>query len=304
MRARRVIVGLVLSGLWPLAGHADPLDIPELGVRIRDVPQGTAKPGVIPRGDGYTAIIRIGTATLNIARVEEPVAAGSDVKDANYRTAQQAAFNENFGPKVSSKATTISGHSAWTNASAVRYPDGFVRWGYVTYVIADQHLYRFVVLAVGGTTQPADLTAAGKVMYAVTFVPVDRSGNSALASGLLKMPPAHVNGEVDWYGGSAKRHHFEGVVGLEFSINNRGGVGDVRDLYATTYSELNKNALDMLQTTTFEVGPNWEPNGYDKLRFRWEVQFVLGNSTSCPGASSPPRVPDAQVMQVCARWVR
>jgi TonB family protein len=300
MSARWAGVGLVLASLWPLAACAEALDIPELGVRIPNLPPGTAKPEVYARVNGYSALLRIGTATLSIARVQEAVPAGSDVREASYRTAQEAAFYEDLGAKVHGEATSINGHAAWTNNSAVRSGDRPVSWSCVTYVIADQHLYRFTAAAWGGEKPPADYTAAVQAMSDATFVPVEVPSD-VTPSGLLAMPPPHWMG-IDYYPASAKRRGEEGVVGLEFGIDTKGHVRDVRKLYGTS-TELDNAAIDCLQHITLEVGPRWEAKGYDKLRFTSEVRFALAESGHC-GKPPPPRIPGAWEVHICGSRLR
>jgi hypothetical protein len=115
LSALLTVVGLTFTSVWPVTVCAETFDIPEVGVRLPNLPAGTSKPQVSAHVDGYSAGLHVGTATLSIARVEEPVPAGSDVADGSYRTAQQASFNEDLGPKVHSEATSVNDHPAWTN---------------------------------------------------------------------------------------------------------------------------------------------------------------------------------------------
>ena len=292
---------LALGGLSSLGAHAEGLDIPELGVHVASLPPGTALAESLARVDGYLAEIGLGSATLSIARVEEPVPLGSDVQNADYRVAQQRAFHEPVDKKTPGKSTGIDGHPAWTTARVRAGSMGNVNWFCSTYVIVDQHLYRFVVDANGGSTRPPDFDAAMQVMSDVRFIPINRpkpDETSPKPSGLLKMPAQHNKVWEDWYGTSAKLAGEQGVIGMEFSVDSKGHVRDVQQVYGKA-PELSQSAEAYIKNTAFDVGPNWVTNGYDKLRFAEEFQFVLiDKHASCPRAGSP-RTPGAAVVQIC-----
>ena len=128
MTRRWAIASLAFLVLCPLVVFAGPLEIPELGIRIANLPSGEIKPQVIRRVDGYEAILKLGAGTLTIARLDEPVSPGSSVGDAAYRAGQQADFNEDLGPQVYERASTLAGQDAWTRFSAIPadlgYPTG------------------------------------------------------------------------------------------------------------------------------------------------------------------------------------
>jgi hypothetical protein len=97
---KKIIALTALASMWPIASYASGFDIPEIGVHIVQVSNASAPPQVIRRLDGYEAILPIGVATLRIARVEDPVHSGSDIRDASFRTGQQAEFYERPDPKA------------------------------------------------------------------------------------------------------------------------------------------------------------------------------------------------------------
>jgi hypothetical protein len=92
-----MISSLAFAFLWPVASHADGVDIPELGVHIADAPSDSGTPQLLRRFDGYPARFPIGKATLTVARLEDAVPPDSDVRDANYRATLQREFNEDLG---------------------------------------------------------------------------------------------------------------------------------------------------------------------------------------------------------------
>ena len=305
MTPRLASASLAFVVLCPLAAFAEPLEIPELWIRIANLPSGEIKPQVIRRVDGYEAILQLGAGTLTIARLDEPVSAGSSVGDAAYRGSQQDDFNEDLGPQVYERASTLAGQDAWTRFSAYRRTSGIpqgsaddsVRYMCVTYAIVDQHLYRLVSNANGGVTKPPDFDAAVHAMSGVTFVAVDRSADSARAPvGLLKMPKWQPRLNTDWYPPVAQRRGEQGVVDLEFSIDGSGHVRDVRQTFAAS-DTLGKAARQLLQSSTYRVNSSWQVQGYQTLRFNLEFQFLLSGNSRCPHAL--PRVPGEEAVVVC-----
>jgi hypothetical protein len=170
----------------------------------------------------------------------------------------------------------------------------------VTYAIVDQHLYRFVADATGGDTRPPDFDAVVRAMSELTFGAIDRSAahSDTAPSGLLTMPAFHPPSNVDWYPPAAKRRGEQGIVGLEFSIDGKGHVQDVRRNYGDA-TDLATSAQGMLQSAVFRAGPGWEERGYEKLRFAIEFQFSIDEPGRHCRGNSPPRVPGAQVVAIC-----
>src|ERR1700683_4009843 len=150
MTRRWAIASVAFVVLRPLAALAEPLEIPQLGIRIANLPSGEIKAQVTRRVDGYEATLHLGTGVLTLARLDDPVPPGTSIGDAGYRKIQQADFHEDLGPDVFEQAATVAGHDAWTRFSAHRWtsvvPQGLaddsIRYTDVTYVIVDEHLYR------------------------------------------------------------------------------------------------------------------------------------------------------------------
>jgi TonB family protein len=287
----------------PVTSHYKKVEIPELGIHMSGLPDGVTLPLVMRRFDGYQANLRIGAATLTLARLEDPVPAVSDVRDAAYRAIQQVTLDEDLGPKAHGETTAINGHAAWTTVSARRTDNGTGVYTCVTYVVVDQHLYRFVADAMGGDTRPPDFEAAVRAMSELTFGAIDRSAvhDEVAPAGLLIMPKFHPDFNVDWYPPEAKRRGEEGIVGLEFSIDGKGHVQDVQRSYGEA-GDLATSAQTMLQRAAFRVGPGWEARDYEKLRFAMEFQFSIDEPSQgrhCHGSSTPRVIPGAEVVAIC-----
>jgi TonB family protein len=287
----------VLACALPLAAHAAELAIPELGIHFSDLPVGVASPKVKARVDGYTATLRMSTAMLRIDRMEETLPSGSDIRNASFRATQEAGFGEH--PFSKGQPTAVNGRDAWTTMSAIRSPEGSVRYSSSTYVVVDQHLYRFLASCWWkGDGPPPDFVEAVKTLSNVTFEPVDRSAtsNGGPPSGLVKMPYFFPSSK-DYYPDVAKRRGETGVVDLEFSIDGTGRARDVQEIYAATH-DLGASARLMLSETQFHLSPGWEDKGYQKLRFTFEVHYSLARrGARCE--ELPTRVPDAQLALIC-----
>jgi hypothetical protein len=285
----------------PVANYHKIIEIPELGIHMSGVPDAVAPPEVLRRLDGYQGTLHFGTATLTIARLDDPVLAGSEVTDAAYRRIQQVAFDEDLGPKAHGEATAIDGHAAWTTFSARRtgYDGTLGQYTCITYAIVDQHLYRFVTNATGGDTRPPDFDAAVRAMSELTFGAIDRSAahNDTPPFGLLTMPKFHPAVNVDWYPPTAKRRREEAIIGLEYRIDREGHPKDVHTTYGES-RELGASAQAMLQSATFRVGPSWEERGYQKLRFAMEVQFSI-DAPDRRCRFSATRVPGVELVTIC-----
>lgn len=93
---------------------------------------------------------------------------------------------------------------------------------------------------------------------------------------------------------SAKLRGVEGVVDLEYGIDDKGHVRDLRGTYSASQT-LQDAAQALLRSTTFQVKPNWEADDYQNLRFTAEVQFWLGR---CP-RNFPARTVGAEVITIC-----
>ena len=161
--------------IWPLASQASDFDIPELGIRLTDLPSGAAKPQVIERAGGYEATTGLGPAQLSIYREEDPVPAGSDVAQPNYRALLDAKFGKTVESKSEGAPTAVGGHSAWTVVDARESRSSHTGYACLTYVIVDGHLYRLLVTADASQGRPAEFDSLVRALSAVTFEEVRRA---------------------------------------------------------------------------------------------------------------------------------
>ena len=165
--------------VWPLAGHASEVDIPELGVRLTALPSAATQPQVTQLTQnpaGYNAMTRLGLATLNIYREDDPVPVGSDVADPRFRGLLDRRYHGSVESKTLGAPTSLGGHSAWTVVDARE--DGssdLTHYTCLTYVIVDQHLYRLGVTADGAPGRPPEFDAMVKALSGVTFELVRRA---------------------------------------------------------------------------------------------------------------------------------
>jgi len=172
------VLALASMLLLPLAGHANDIDIPELGVRLTALPSAATQPQVsqvAQQPAGYDAVTRLGLATLNIYREDDPVAPGSDVADPRFRALLDRRYR-GIESKTLGAPTSLGGHSAWTVVDA-REDSSSDRTHYtcLTYVIVDQHVYRLAVTADGAPGRPPEFDAMVRALSGVSFEVVQRA---------------------------------------------------------------------------------------------------------------------------------
>ena len=172
---RSSFVALAAVLVWPLAAGANDVDVPELGVRLGTLPSGVTQPQVTQRPAGYDAVMRLGLATLEIFREDDPAPSGSDVADPRYRAQLDRRYRSGVESKTLGAPTSLGGHSAWTVVDA-REDSSSDKTHYtcLSYVIVDQHLYRLAVTADGSPGRPPEFDALVKALSGVSFEQVQR----------------------------------------------------------------------------------------------------------------------------------
>jgi hypothetical protein len=159
--------------LWPLALYADALDVPQLGLKFASLPDGVSKPLITEAAAGHEVLIQLGKASLRVYRDNGAVPAGSDVASPAYRARLDAKFGKRIESTDQGAPTAVGGHGAWTVVEA--RPTGTADTAYtcLTYVIAEQHLYRLTVDA-EGITRPQEFDALVKALSGISFEPVSQ----------------------------------------------------------------------------------------------------------------------------------
>jgi hypothetical protein len=299
-RTRNLHLWLLLSS--PLVCAANDLVFPELGVKLSDLPTLTAGSAVFQRPTASEVITPIGSAILSVRREDREVPSGSGLSDPTFRAALQSRFDKTLDTKAQGAMTAVGGSPGWTLIDAhkeARSP--LALYTCITYVIADRHLYRFMVRAVAARTRPAEFDAVVKAISNVTFTstsgPRDTVPGSSAAPGAMKLPPSvgdPGSGRI-----VGPKQHEQGVVNLEFSIDGQGHVQGAKLLYAEPRTD-GVLGLVYLQNRLFGVPADWEESGSHNLRFTLEFQFpVAAAGVPCEGTASPPRIPDTPVVRVC-----
>jgi hypothetical protein len=172
---RSSFVCLTAVLLWPLAGQASSVDLPELGMRLSTMPDSITQPQLTQHPSGYDAVMRLGLATLEIIREEDPAPAGSDVADPRYRALLDHRYRGGVESKTSGAPTALGGHSAWTVVDAREdSSNDLTHYTCLSYVIVDQHLYRLAVTANGSPGRPPEFDSLVKALSGVTFEQVQR----------------------------------------------------------------------------------------------------------------------------------
>jgi hypothetical protein len=180
MRSRSAWLAVLL--LWPILGQADDADVPELGVHLTALPPEASRPVVSAQLGGAELATQAGVAQLRIYREELPVAAGSDIADPRYRATLDGKFRM-LESRTQGAPTTLAGHSAWTVVDVHPLSSGSTRYTCLTYVIADEHLYRLIVTAESSLGRPADFDALVVAMSGVKFEPVRAAAPAPATTG-------------------------------------------------------------------------------------------------------------------------
>src|SRR5438309_398808 len=112
---RSIRIVFALAFCVPVMGHANEVDVPELGIKFFDLPSSASTPQVNERPAGYEATVYMGefATSLSIYRQENPVSPGS-IADAAYRASLQTEFDDNSEWKGKGTLTAVDGHDAWT----------------------------------------------------------------------------------------------------------------------------------------------------------------------------------------------
>jgi hypothetical protein len=177
---RIVMAPLAALLLWPLAGRADPVDVPELGVQLMTLPAAATKPQLTTVGSGSTLTTRLGPAVLSIYRDNAPEPPGSDVATPKYRASLDARFAHDVDSRGQGAPTDVGGHSGWTVVVEARSSgDREMSYTCVTYVIVEQHLYRLAVTASASSGRPPEFDSLVSAIGGVKFEPVQAGAPAA-----------------------------------------------------------------------------------------------------------------------------
>ena len=284
--------------LPPLIAHADPLDIPEVGVRMPDVPAGASAVKVTDLLIGDVATFHVGQVNVAIMRLLEPVPAGASVADRRYRSSMREYLVDDLFPTRHEEPTMIAGHEAWSACGAEAQADSGVNWHCVYYLISDQHLYKLSVNAFS-SQKPPEFDSAVRALYGISFEPIRSSVGTDGEPVVLPRKPVFKweRGHLsrDWYPAGARSHGSQGVVDVEFSIDGEGRAQDLRVTYATS-EDLTGKLGDFLRGLRFRMPSGWEASPSRALRFTLESQFAM---QPCHFPADT-RVADALVVTVCS----
>lgn len=296
-RSSTMVIAAIL--LAPLTGLAEPVAVPELGIQL-ELPAEAGRLQVAERPAGYEASVRIGSVVLIVYRDDEAAAEGSAVTDSRYQKYLRNRFGDDPVFKGRDATGTVGGLDAWTLMRSGRLGAlPILDYRCNTYVLADRHLYRFIVDLLGSDRRQFD--AVVKSLSDAKFGPIQRRPLPEPVSATAgKMPRFVSGGQTELYPDIARRLSEQGVVDFEFSIDARGHVRDLKEVYADS-PDLGRNIPGFLQQGVYRIPADWEQAGSDKRRFTMEFQFALAaRGSACPDQSAPARVPDATVVRVCS----
>jgi hypothetical protein len=279
--------------------------IPELGVVLPGVPDKASAPQIVERPSGYAATLQIGTTGLSVYRDDKPVPPNASLADAAFRAGLQVMPEGKPEPGAKTAMTVVDGHEAWTWAAARRAgPSPFVIYDCVTFVIVDQHLYRFAANSLAQGTRPPEFVSAVETMSSVRFEPLrspDPPPPITLADAKSGKTPRFVAGPVDFelYPAAAKRRGEHGAVDFEFTIDGRGHVRDIKQTYSAG-SDLGKDIPHYLENGVFRVPVGWAQAGLENQHYKFEVQYSFIRHGAPCTEQKPARAVGAEAIAICA----
>ncbi|HYM41776.1 MAG TPA: energy transducer TonB [Steroidobacteraceae bacterium] len=279
---------------------AERLDIPELGVRIPDLPARATALKVVDKLVGYSASFRVGRVHAGVLWLSDPVPTEATVTDRRYRRSVRDYLFDNIHHGGHEEATSIAGVDAWSNCGAESFGGPDVQWHCTYYLISDQHLYRLLVNATS-PKKPAEFDAVVRALYGMSFGPIQSPIGSDGQPRTMPREPLFKAEQMahEWYPDRARNHREEGVVDVEYSIDGRGRPQDLRVTSAAS-ADLRSAAADFVRMVIFRVPSGWESSTSRGLRFTFEAQFSIA-PCHFPG---DPRVADATLVTICASGPR
>ena len=290
----------------PYACGAAEVNVPKMGIRLTGLPDTVTASKLHETFDAKSLALHIHEASLGILRLEDAAPAGASLADPAFRKQMQGVFDDDFGSRDQGEAASISGNPAWTWTHADHIGPA-VQYAYVTYVIANEHLYRLRAHALGRDkphevdARPADFIAIVNAIADIVFDPVTRP-DSADTDARPKIPRM-IGNFIDLYPETAQERNERGVVDIEFNVDGNGHAVNVRQTYAA-FPDLGNRIPTYLKRAVFKVPSNWEASGYATAVFNMEFQFGIAASPLACGDGIPARVPGADVVVVCTTGVR
>lgn len=280
------------------------VDIPELGVVLPGVPDNASGPQVIERPSGYAATLQIGMTDLSVYRDDKTVPSNASLANAAFRATLQALPEGKPEPGAKTAMTIVDGHEAWTWVAAHREgPSPFVIYDCVTFVIVDQHLYRFAANSLAQGTRPPEFVSAAETMSSARFEPIRRPDPPppiTVADAKTGKAPRFVAGPVDFelYPPAAKIRGEQGVADFDFTIDGQGHARDIKQTYSAG-RDLGKDIPHYLESGVFRVPVGWVQAGLENQRYKFEVQYSFIRP-GAPCTEKSPRAVGAEVIAICA----
>jgi hypothetical protein len=300
---RLILVGALYAGVMlSFTAQAAEFEIPELGVRLGNMPADVPPPAVSERPEGYDASINVNPAFLIVYRSNDPVGTPS-VTDDDFKKSLRAEFAERVSRIDVEQPVVIGGQKGWL-MSGTRSEGPVNIWHAAVYVVFDQHLLRFSLSAIGAAKRPPEFDKAAAMLNDVTFsparIPQTETAVNATepsADGRRHLPEFISSGE-SVYPAPALRLRRQGIVIVTFRINDKGRVEDLAETYSD-FPQLGSRIPVFFKMSRFRLPTDWAASGNTQQLFTVEFQFGLKEpGGTCPNQRSP-RSPNADVVMIC-----
>ena len=302
MRTVGVIIVALLVSLTALPTHAADLESPDLGLRVRHLPDSLGKPLILKRPHGWGASAQNTAVVVDLYRQEEPLPQSLLISDQRYQSSLLTSFETEGKPEERQlRAAKIDGQNAliFVGAERVVTLHAVVHFYCHVYLLVDHHLLRMAVdslqFSSGSTTRAAEFDQAVRAVLGATFEPVVHQpavpGDSVTPPKIL---PPHIVLTGVPYPEHALRVGAEGIVDVDFAIDSNGQVRNFEQTY-TDLVGLGNDIPYFLSSVLFWLPADWDASQIVSMEFRYS--WVGSVTDKCP--VKPLHAEVSSVMDIC-----
>jgi hypothetical protein len=302
MRTLGATVLALLVSLTALPTHAADLESPDLGLRVRHLPDSVGKPLILKRPHGWGASAQNAAVVVDLYRQEEPLPQSLLISDQQYQSSLLTSFESKGNPEERQlRAGKIDGQEAliFVGAERVVTRHAIVHFYCHVYLLVEHHLVRMAVDSLhyssGSTPRPAEFDQAVRAILGATFEPVAHP-SAVLGDSVTppKMLLPHIVITSVPYPEHALRVGDEGVVDVEFAIDSNGYAGSFRQTY-TDLAGLGKDIPIFLNDVLFWLPADWDASQTVSMEFRYS--WVGSVRDQCP--VKPVHGEVSSVLNIC-----
>jgi hypothetical protein len=301
-------VACICRGIWPsiafglvcqpLTAYARDIHVLDLGISMRTLPNSFSEPVVIRRPHGWGASSHGGWIFLDLYRQDETLTENQVISDQQYQNALRAKFEQAGQTTGKETIANVDGKTTWIllGTSKIGSRPSRPHFYCHMYLLVDRQLVRLALDSFGENARPKAFDEALEAMLGSIFQPVTHLPAVADKQPPSRILPPFVYNSLPYSEHSMKLGD-EGVVDVEFSIDNSGQIYDFKQTYT------DKPGLGQEIHLFLQKGVLWLPADFDKSLSQavpMEFRYSWGKSPSETCKDGTPRRADvAAVMNVC-----